>query len=153
MADQDDVLIVQIDQPLNGVQKFRSDHIPCPERIIRFMFPALTITDIHPAGFIGIFQKINHNGFEIVLLLLQFGHGISKDFPCQLPFGQPPFYRYSVPDRNIGGIHKLDVAIRVQHQRIREGVCKKGFAAEGCAINPHNLLFSGVHITPFILGE
>ena len=153
MADQDDVLIVQTDQPLDGIQKFGSHHIPSPEGIITFMLPALPITDIHPASLIGIFQKVNHNGFEVVLFLLQFGHGISKDFPRQLPLGQPAFHRHGVPDSNVGGINKLDVAIRVQHQRVRKLVGKKSLAAEGCAINPHNLLLGGVQVTPFILGK
>ena len=134
MADQDDVFIVQIDQPLDGVQEFGSYHIPSPERIITFMFPPLPVTDIHPASLISIFQKVNHNGFEIVLFLLQLCHSIGKDFPSQLPLGQPTFHRYRVPDSDIGGIHKLDIAIRVQHQGIRELVCEEGLAAEGCAI-------------------
>ena len=153
MADQDDIFIVQTDQPLDGVQELGSNHIPRPEGIITFMIPALPITDIHPASLIGIFQKVNHNGFEVVLFLLQLGHGISKDFPSQVPLGQPPFHRHGVPNGDIGGIHKLDVAIRVQHQGIRELIGKEGLAAEGCAVKPYNLLFGGVQVTPFIFGE
>ena len=153
MADQDDIFIIKAHQPLQGVQEFASDHIPSPERIIRFMLPALTVTDVNPAGFIDIFQQINHNGFEVILLLFQFSHGFHEHFIGQLPFGQPAFHGHHIPDGNVRGIHKLDIAIRVQHQRIRELVGKEGLAAEGCAIQPNNLLFGGVQITPFIFGK
>ena len=153
MADQDNVFIIQIHQPFNGVQELGSYHIPSPEGIITFMFPPLPVTDIHTASLIGIFQQVNHNGFEVVLLLFQFGHGIGKNIPRQLPLGQPAFHRHRVPDCDIGGINKLDVAIRIQHQGIRKLVGKEGLAAEGCAVNPHNLLLGGVQIAPFIFGK
>ena len=153
MADQDDVFIVQIHKPLQGVQELTSDHIPCTEGIIRFMLPALTVTDVNPARFINIFQKVNHDGSEIVLFLFQFGHGIHEHFIGQLALGDTAFHRYGVTNGDIGGIHKLDVAIRVQHQGIGELIGKEGFAAEGCAVKPHNLLLGGVQITAFILGK
>ena len=117
------------------------------------MLPALTITDIHPASLIGIFQQVNHNGFEVVLFLFQFGDGIGKDFPRQLALGDPSFNGHGITDSDIGGIHKLDVAIRVQHQRIRKLVGKEGLAAEGCAVKPHNLLFGGVQARRSFLGS
>ena len=153
MADQDDVFIVQIHKPLQGVQELASDHIPRTEGIIRFMLPALTVTDVNPARFINIFQKVNHDGSEIVLFLFQFGHGIHEHFIGQLALGDTAFHRNGVTNGDIGGIHKLDVAIRVQHQGIGELIGKEGFAAEGCAVKPHNLLLGGVQITAFILGK
>ena len=153
MADQDDVFIVHVNQTLQGVQEFTSDHIPRPEGIITFMLPALPITDIHPASLINIFQKINHNGFEGVLFLFQFINGFHEHFIGQFSFSDPPFHRHGVPNGDIGGIHKLDVTIRVQHQGIRELIGKEGLAAEGCAVKPYNLLFGGVQVTPFIFGK
>ena len=153
MADQDDVFIVQIHKPLQGVQELASDHIPRTEGIIRFMLPALTVTDVNPARFINIFQKVNHDGSEIVLFLFQFGNGIHEHFIGQLALGDTAFHRNGVTNGDIGGIHKLDVAIRVQHQGIGELIGKEGFAAEGCAVKPHNLLLGGVQVTAFILGK
>ena len=145
--------VVQIHKPLQGVQELASDHIPRTEGIIRFMLPALTVTDVNPARFINIFQKVNHDGSEIVLFLFQFGHGIHEHFIGQLALGDTAFHRNGITNGNIGGIHKLDVAIRVQHQGIGELIGKEGFAAEGCAVKPHNLLLGGVQVTAFILGK
>ena len=153
MGDQDDVLIVQGHQPLQGVQELGTNHVPCPEGIITFVFPPLPVTDKHPASLIDIFQEVNHNGFEGVLFLFQFIHGFRENLIGQFPLGQPAFHGHSVPNGDIGGIHELDVAICVQHQGIRKSVGKEGLAAEGCAVHPHNLFLGCVRGAPLVFGE
>ena len=164
MGNQNDIFIVQIDKPLQGVQELGTYHVPCPEGIIGFMFPALPVTDKHPATFIDIFQQVNHNGFEVVLFLFQFGHSVQKHFIGQLALSQPPFHGDFILDRDnrsINAGNHLDISIGVQHKRIREGVGKSGFAAERRSINPDHffllagsfpaLIFGKNHVIPSFL--
>lgn len=80
---------------------------------------------------IQIFQKINHNRFEGVFLLFQFGNRVLENIPSKRSFRLPALNLYFISDTDIRRINKLDIAIRVQHKRIGEAVCKGGFPQNG----------------------
>ena len=153
MGNQDNVFIIQIHQAANGGQEFGSHLIPCAEGIIRFMGDTHFLVHVQAASLIHIFQQINHNGLEIVLLLFKFVNDFLENLPCQGSLGHAPGNFHFILDRDEGGIHKLDVTIRVQHDGVRESVGKEGLAAEGRTIQPHNTLGHGVQVTAFILGK
>ena len=131
MTNQNDVFIVKTHQPLQCGQEFSSDFIPCPEGIITFMCNSHLFIHVQSALFIGVFKKVNHNGLEGVVLLFQFADDILEHFPSLCSFGHPSDHFNLVFDRDERCIHKLDVSISVQHQRVRELVCKGGLSAEG----------------------
>ena len=98
------------------------------------------LVHIKPAVFIQIFQKVNHNGLEGVVLLFQFRNGVFEHFPCQRPFRLPPLDTHIILNVDIGRIYELDIAVRVQHQRIREVIGKSGLAAKRHTVNPDHTL-------------
>ena len=150
MGNQDNVFIVKVHKAFQGVQKFAPNLIPRTEGIIGFMGNTHLLIHIQAAMLIQIFQQVNNNRLEGVVLLFQFGNGILEHIPRKGSFRHAPLNLDFVLNADIRGINELDIAIRVQHQRIREAICEGGLSAKRNTINPKHTLFNGFNVSSLV---
>ena len=150
MGNQNNVFIVKVHQLFQRVQELAPHLIPCPEGIIRFMGNAHLLVHIKPTMLIQIFQKINNNRLEGVILLFQFRNSIFEHFPCQRSFRLPALDTHIILNVDIGRIYELDIAVRIQHQRIREIISKGGLATKRYTVNPDHTLCNRINSSSLV---
>ena len=153
MGNQNDIFIVKVHKAFQGIQEFTPYLVPCPERIVRFMGDPHLLIHIQAAMLIQIFQKVNHNRFESVFLLFQFGNRVLKHIPSKRSFRLPTLNLHFIPDTDKRRINELDITIRVQHKRIGKAVCKGGFSAKRNTINPKHTLLDFLKVSSFVFGQ
>ena len=150
VGNQDNIFIVKVHQAFQRVQEFAPHLIPRTEGIIRFMGNTHLLIHIKAAMLIQIFQQVNNDCSEAVFLLFQFGNCVLEQLPSKRSFRLPPFNLHFILNADIRGINELDIAIRIQHKGIGEGVCKGGFPTKRHTINPKHTLFNGFNVPSLV---